>query len=66
MRVVDWAMPITKTDVQRVLDELLENVDLDAFVARLQLLEKIGEGEADVDAGRTYSIEDVRRQARTW
>jgi hypothetical protein len=59
-------MVIRREEVLRLVRELPEEVDVDELIHRLYLRQKLAAAEADVAAGRTLSVEEVRRQSLEW
>ena len=59
-------MSMQKEDVLELVRQLPDEVDVEEVIYRLYLREKLAAAEADIAAGRTLSLEEVREQARTW
>lgn len=55
-----------KRDVQGVLDSFPERIDLDAFVERLVLKQKIEAGEADIAAGKVTTNDEAKKRLDRW
>jgi hypothetical protein len=51
-----------KQRVQQLLDAFSEDVDLDAFLEKIDLLEKIETGERQIAAGETTNHEDAKQR----
>ncbi len=60
------AMVLSREEVLRLVRELPEEVDVDELIYRLYLRQKLAAAEADVAAGRTLSVEEVRKQSQEW
>lgn len=56
----------SKQEVEELLDRLPESSTLEDIQYHVYVLEKIKRGQADVDAGRTHSDEEARRQLHKW
>jgi hypothetical protein len=59
-------MSMQKEEVLALVRQLPDEVDVEEVIYRLYLREKLAAAEADIAAGRTLSLEEVREQARTW
>jgi hypothetical protein len=59
-------MVLPREEVLRLVNELPDDVDVDELIYRLYLRQKLAAAEADVAAGRTLSIDEVRQQSREW
>ena len=60
-------MEISKSKLEILLKELPEKVDIEEFIYRIYLLQKIESGEADIKDGRTLSHKDaVERLSSQW
>jgi hypothetical protein len=59
-------MSMQKEEVLELVRQLPDEVDVEEVIYRLYLREKLAAAEADIAAGRTLSLEEVREQARTW
>ena len=55
-----------KQAIQQVLDELPEEVDVDALLDRIILLEKIEAAEERLKAGEGVSHDDAKRRLESW
>ena len=55
-----------KEKVQQVLDTFSDEVDVDAFLEKVYLFQKIDEGEAQIEAGDVVSHEDAKRRLERW
>ena len=55
-----------KLKVQQVLDSEPENLDIDAFMERLYLLQKIETAEAELAAGKGIPHEEVKQRLAKW
>ena len=55
-----------KEKVLAVLEELPDEVDVDALTERLYLLQKIDAAEKEIAAGKGIPHEEVRRRLAKW
>lgn len=55
-----------KEKVIAVLEELPDEVDVDALTERLYLLQKIDAAEKEIAAGKGIPHEEVRRRLAKW
>lgn len=55
-----------KEKVLAVLDDLPDEVDVDALTERLYLLQKIDDAEKEIAAGKGIPHEEVRRRLAKW
>ena len=55
-----------KQKVEDLLAKFPEDVDMDAFMDRLMLLEKIEEGERQLASGEGIEHEEIKRQLAQW
>jgi predicted transcriptional regulator len=55
-----------KEAILRALQQLPENTTIEDAQYQLYVLQKIQEGEDDVEAGRTVAHEDVMRELAQW
>ena len=51
-----------KQRVQQLLDAFPEDVNVDEFLEKVYLLEKIEIGERQIEAGQTVSHEDAKKR----
>lgn len=60
-------MSAAKEEVQRLLNDLPDDCTLEDVQYHLYVLEKVKRGLADVEAGRTYTQEEVEAHiAKKW
>lgn len=60
-------MQILKSKLEVLLKELPEHVDMEEFIYRIYLLQKIEAGEADITDGRTLSHKNaLERLSKKW
>jgi hypothetical protein len=52
--------------IKRVADEFPEEVDVDAFMEKIYLLQKIEIAEKQFAEGEVLSHEEVKRQLKSW
>jgi hypothetical protein len=55
-----------KQDALHAIERLPDDVPLDEIVYRLYVLNKVQQGQKDVDAGRTISSEELAREIEAW
>jgi hypothetical protein len=55
-----------KAEALHAISELPDDAPLEDIMYRLYVLEKIHQGERDVEAGRTISSEDLKKEAASW
>lgn len=59
-------MPSAKQEVLKLLDTLPEEASLEDIQYHLYVLQCIGRGREDVEAGRTLSQEEVEQRMSRW
>lgn len=55
-----------KQDAIEAIEQLPDDVALDEIVYRLYVINKVRQGMQDVDAGRTLSSEELKREIEQW
>ena len=55
-----------KVKIQRVVEELPDEVDVDALMEKLYLLEKIEIGEKQIAAGQGIPHEEAKKRLKKW
>jgi predicted transcriptional regulator len=55
-----------KQRVQQLLDAFPEDVDLDAFLERVYVLEKIEIGERQIASGETIPHDEAKQRLQKW
>jgi predicted transcriptional regulator len=55
-----------KEKVLQVLESYQEDVDLDSFLERVYLMEKIETGEKQIAAGEVTSHESAKQRLKKW
>jgi hypothetical protein len=55
-----------KEKIKQVIDAFPEDVDMDALMSKLLLLEKIESGEKQIAEGKTVSHEEAKERLKTW
>ena len=55
-----------KERIQQIVGDLPQDVDIDALVEKLYLLQKIEIGEKQLAEGRGISHEDVKKRLEPW
>jgi predicted transcriptional regulator len=48
------------------LDRLLENFTVDQIVEELVILNRIEEGLKDIEEGRVFTTDQVKKELKTW
>ena len=59
-------MATAKQDARRVLDGLSEGASLEDIQYHLYVLQRIGRGREDVEAGRVVSRDEVEQRLARW
>ncbi|MDJ0824712.1 MAG: hypothetical protein QNJ16_04345 [Rhodobacter sp.] len=59
-------MPTPKESVQAMIQKLPDDVTYEEMLYKLYVLESIEAGMADVEAGRTFTHEQVKRRLAKW
>jgi hypothetical protein len=59
-------MTIRKDEVLKLVGQFPDEVDIEELIYRLYLLEKLAAAEADIEAGRAISAEEMRAQVKSW
>jgi len=57
---------LTKEKVRKTIDRLPENFTVDQVVEELVVLNKIEEGLNDVEHGRVFTTDQVKKELKTW
>jgi predicted transcriptional regulator len=57
---------LTKEKVRKTIDRLPENFTVDQIVEKLVVLNKIEEGLNDVEQGRVFTTDQVKKELKTW
>ena len=55
-----------KEKVLQVLDSYADDVDLDSFLEKVYLMDKIETGEKQIAAGEVTSHEDAKQRLKKW
>jgi predicted transcriptional regulator len=55
-----------KQRVQSVLDAFPDDVNVDEFLEKVYLLQKIEAGERQIEAGETFSHEEAKKRLEKW
>lgn len=55
-----------KETVLEVVDSFPDEIDIDALLNRLYVMEQIEQGERDIDAGRFVTQEEAEQRMRQW
>ena len=59
-------MQILKQDVVDLVDELPERFDMEEFMYKLHVLDKVTKGQNDIKKGDFISADELRREIRKW
>jgi predicted transcriptional regulator len=57
---------LTKEKVRKTIDRLPDNFTVDQFIEELVVLNKIEEGLKDIEQGRVYTTDQVKKELKTW
>lgn len=57
---------LTKEKIQKTIESLPENPELELVIEKLILLDKIDQGIKDADNGEVYSGAQVRDELKKW
>lgn len=57
---------LTKGKVRKTIDRLPDNFTVDQFIEELVVLNKIEEGLKDIEQGRVYTTDQVKKELKTW
>ena len=57
---------LTKEKVKKTIDRLPESFTVDQLVEELVVLNKIDEGLKDVEKGRVFTTDQVKKELKTW
>jgi predicted transcriptional regulator len=57
---------LTKEKVIKTIDRLPENFTVDQLVEKLVVLNKIEEGLKDIEKGRVFTADQVKKELKTW
>jgi len=57
---------LTKEKVRKTIDRLPDNFTVDQVVEELILLNKIEEGLNDIEQGRVFTTNQVKKELKTW
>jgi hypothetical protein len=52
--------------IKQVIDDFPEEVDMDAFMEKLYLLDKIEQGEKQLAEGKGISHDEVKERLKKW
>jgi predicted transcriptional regulator len=55
-----------KEKIKQVIDAFPEEVDMDALMEKLFLLDKIEQGEKQIAEGKSVSHAEVKERLQTW
>jgi predicted transcriptional regulator len=57
---------LTKDKVKKTIDRLPDNFTVDQLVEELVVLNKIEEGLKDVEQGKVFTTNQVKKELKTW
>lgn len=57
---------LTKEKVRKTIDRLPDNFTVDQFIEELVVLNKIEEGLKDIEQGRVFTTDQVKKELKTW
>jgi len=57
---------LTKDKVKKTIDRLPDSFTVDQIVEELVVLNKIEEGLRDIDKGKVFTTEQVKKELKTW
>ena len=57
---------LTKEKVRKKIDRLPDNFTVDQFIEELVVLNKIEEGLKDIEQGRVFTTDQVKKELKTW
>ena len=57
---------LTKDKVRKTIDRLPENFTVDQIVEGLVILNRIEEGLKDIEEGRVFTTDQVKKELKTW
>jgi hypothetical protein len=59
-------MAISKGEVLELVNQFPDQIEIEELIHRLYLREKLEASEADIEAGRTLSTEELRTETAKW
>jgi predicted transcriptional regulator len=57
---------LTKDKVRQTIDRLPEKFTVDQIVEELVILDRIEEGLKDIEEGRVFTTDQVKKELKTW
>jgi predicted transcriptional regulator len=57
---------LTKDKVRQTIERLPENFTVDQIVEELVTLDRIEEGLKDIEEGRVFTTDQVKKELKTW
>jgi predicted transcriptional regulator len=57
---------LTKDKVKKTIERLPESFTVDQIVEELVVLNKIEEGLKDIEKGRVFTTDQVKKELKTW
>ena len=57
---------LTKDKVRQTIDRLPESFTVDQIVEELVILNRIEEGLKDIEEGRVFTTDQVKKELKTW
>jgi predicted transcriptional regulator len=64
--IINYKIMLTKDKVRKTVDRLPENFTVDQIVEELMILNRIEEGLKDIDEGRVFTTDQVKKELKTW
>jgi len=64
--IINYKIMLTKDKVRKTVDRLPENFTIDQIVEELVILNRIEEGLKDIDEGRVFTTDQVKKELKTW
>ena len=59
-------MQVLKQDVVDLVDELPERFDMEEFMYKLHVLDKVTKGQNDIKKGDFIPVDGLRKEIRKW
>lgn len=57
---------LSKEKVKKAIDRLPDNFTVDQVIEELVVLNKIEEGLKDIERGRVFTTDQVKKELKTW
>ena len=59
-------MTLSKSAILDVVKQMPDDIDVEELIHRLVLLQKLAAAEADIEAGRVLTHDEMKREAASW